>query len=159
MSLVRDVELLDIEALSAASTVRFMLTIDGIEVLMTHDKDATKHIIWETTYRLPIASYYPRLELHIIRTSQDLLTNQLTRKVLGSCQVDWPSTDVIEAGKGEQIDCFVTFMPKGKKKPCAKLTLGWFYEAAPNAYAELDPVCLIICHCHLSALNCFHRLT
>lgn len=137
---VREVELTEIEALATTSTVRFSLTNDGIEIMFTSDKDAKKTIVWETTYRIPISSFRNNLELHLIRTSQDLLTNQLTRKTLATIPIEFPAVDVLEKGEGGVDDMTITFMPKGKKKPIAKVTMGWQYRAAPNAYADLDPV-------------------
>lgn len=108
--------------------------------MMTSDKDAKKVIVWETNYRIPISSFHNNLELHLIRTSQDLLTNQLTRKTLGSMAIDFPKVEILEKGEGGVDDMAITFMPKGKKKPIAKVTIGWQYRAAPNPYSDLDPV-------------------
>lgn len=135
-------ELYDIEALASTSTVLFHVYSSGTPIMGTLEREAKKTIVWETTYRVPISSYQTHLELHLLRISQDLLTNQFTRKTLGLVALDFPSVAVIEKGEGKGIDCTASFWPKGKpgKKPVGKLTLGWSYASAPNPYADLDTV-------------------
>lgn len=139
--LVREVELHKINALETTSSVRFELKCNDTEVLSTTEKPAQKSIIWETSYRVAVSSYQCRLELQLIRTSQDLLTNQLTEKQLGSCVLDWLTLPVLEKGEGSSDDCSLLLHTNPSKKTLVgKLSAGWSYHAAPNPYSDLDLV-------------------